>query len=722
MSKTLVLAEKPSVGADIARVIGAKQKRNGYYEGDKYIVTWALGHLVTLSDPEVYSKEYKSWNLEHLPIIPKKLTLVPIPQTIKQYKTVTSQMLRKDVDTIVIATDAGREGELVARWILEKAHINKKVKRLWISSVTDSAIRDGFKNLHDGSKYINLYKSAVARAESDWLVGINCTRGLTTKYNAQLSCGRVQTPTLSIIQAKEEEIKKFVPKKYYEIHGYDNKINFTWLNKGEQARCFDVEKVDAIIDKIKNAKGIIQNIEKKIHRKMPPKLYDLTELQRDGNKIFGFSAKETLSIMQKLYEQHKVLTYPRTDSRYISTDIVPTLQVRLKACGGGTFRKFTSKIISNGIKVNNNFVDNSKVSDHHAIIPTEQYVDYSKFNDKERKIYDLVVKRFIAVMLEPYEYEEKKVLVRVEGETFVAKGITDLKMGFKEVYGEILDKGQQKLPNYEKSKPIEFDSLKKSEGYTSPPPRFNEASLLSAMENPTKYLTASSNEMAKTLTETGGLGTVATRADIIEKLFNSFLIEKRGNDIYITNKGTQLLELVPEDLKSPDLTGKWEQKLNDISKCKIKKEDFIAQIKSYTETLLKEIKSSNHNYIHDNITNTRCPECDKPMLDVHGKKGKLLVCQDRECGFRKSLSITINARCPVCKKKLEIVGDGEGKRVVCKCGHREKYTAFQKRMDQYSNKANKNDVKKYIEEQKKKEASNKTGNSAFQALSGFKLD
>ncbi len=722
MSKILVLAEKPSVGGDIARVLGAKQKKNGYYEGDKYIVTWALGHLVTLSDPEIYNKDYKTWNIDHLPIIPKKLTLVPIPQTIKQYKTVTSQMLRKDVDTIVIATDAGREGELVARWILEKAHINKKVKRLWISSVTDSAIRDGFKNLQDGSKYINLYQSAVARAESDWLVGINCTRGLTTKYNAQLSCGRVQTPTLAIIQAKEEDIKKFVPKKYYEIHGYYKNVNFTWVNSDNQARCFDNEKCEKVIEKIKNTKGKVQNIEKKVHKKMPPKLYDLTELQRDGNKIYNFSAKETLSIMQKLYEQHKVLTYPRTDSRYISTDIVPTLQVRLKACGGGSFRKYTSEIIKNGIKTNKNFVDNSKVSDHHAIIPTEQFVDYSKFNDRERKIYDLVVKRFIAVMLEPYEYEEKKVLVRVGNETFVAKGITDLKMGFKEIYGDTLNEKEQKLPKFEKSSDIEFDTLKKTESFTSPPARFNEATLLSAMENPTKYLESESNEMAKTLSETGGLGTVATRADIIEKLFNSFLMEKRGNDIYITNKGVQLLELVPSDLKSPDLTGQWEQKLNDISKGKIKKEDFINQIKTYTNVLIKEIKSSNHTYVHDNITNTKCPECDKPMLEVNGKKGKMLVCQDRECGFRKSLSITINARCPVCKKKLEIVGDGDGKRVVCKCGHREKYTTFQKRMDQYSNKANKNDVKKYLAEQNKKNSSSNSGNSAFQALAGLKLD
>ena len=336
--KALVLAEKPSVARDIARVLKCSKKLNGALEGDKYVVTWALGHLVTLADPEEYDKKYKEWKIEDLPMLPKNMELVVIRQTAKQYQAVKTQLFRKDVREIIIATDAGREGELVARWILEKARCSKPIKRLWISSVTDKAIREGFAHLRDGKDYQPLYDAAVSRAEADWLVGINATRALTCKYNAQLSCGRVQTPTLAMIAAREEEIRRFNPQEYYGLSLLAQGIRFTWQDKkGGSTRSFSRERLEKIQQAAEKESLVITSVEKTGKKTYAPGLYDLTELQRDANKKFGFSAKETLNIMQRLYENHKVLTYPRTDSRYIGKDIVPTVPERLKACAVGPY-------------------------------------------------------------------------------------------------------------------------------------------------------------------------------------------------------------------------------------------------------------------------------------------------------------------------------------------------------------------------------------------------
>ena len=324
--KSLVIAEKPSVARDIARVLGCGKKINGAMEGGRYIVTWALGHLVTLDDPEGYDKKYREWKMEHLPMIPKKMELVVIKQTAKQYNAVKTQLYRNDVGEIIIATDAGREGELVARWILEKANCRKPIKRLWISSVTDKAIRDGFAHLKDGRDYNNLYAAAVSRAEADWLVGINATRALTCKYNAQLSCGRVQTPTLAMIAKREEEIRNFRPVDFYGMTVLSGGIQFTWQDKKSgSCRSFQQEKMESLLKEVRAGSLTIESIDKTAKKTFSPGLYDLTELQRDANKKFGFSAKETLNIMQRLYENHKVLTYPRTDSRYIGSDVVGTL-------------------------------------------------------------------------------------------------------------------------------------------------------------------------------------------------------------------------------------------------------------------------------------------------------------------------------------------------------------------------------------------------------------
>ncbi|MCC5464257.1 DNA topoisomerase III [Pelosinus baikalensis] len=710
MSKVLVLAEKPSVGRDLARVLRCNRKENGYFEGEKHIVTWALGHLVTLADPEVYDDKYKSWKLEDLPMLPTQLKLVVIKQSGKQFHTVKTQMTRNDVSEIVIATDAGREGELVARWIIEKAHINKPIKRLWISSVTDKAIKEGFSKLRPGKEYESLYASAVARAEVDWLVGINATRALTCKYNAQLSCGRVQTPTLAIIAAREEEIKTFKPNEYYGISATgSNHLKLIWQDKNtKNTRTFDKSVCEALLNTVKNKNAEVVEIDKAYKKKFSPQLYDLTELQRDGNRLFGFSPKETTSIMQRLYENYKVLTYPRTDSRYISTDIVDTLKDRVKACSVGPYSQIASAILKKPIKGNSSFVDNNKVSDHHAIIPTEQMPMLSSMSDMERKIYDLVVKRFLAALYPPFEYEQITLKAKIGGEVFIATGKTIIAQGWKAIYehaGEDdeakEDVVEQLLPKINRGDTISITNVSLTKGETKPPAPFNEGTLLSAMENPVKYMSNESEALKKTIGETGGLGTVATRADVIEKLFNSFLIEKNGKNIFITAKGKQLLALVPEDLKSPALTAQWEQKLGYIAKGSLNKNIFINDMKKYAQVVVSEIKNSQDKFRHDNLTRTKCPECGKFMLEVNGKKGKMLVCQDRECGHRKNLSIITNARCSTCHKKLELRGEGEGQIFVCSCGFREKLSTFNERKKKESTKSSKGEVAKYMREQSK---------------------
>lgn len=723
MSKTVVLAEKPSVGRDLARVLNCHKKGNGFLEGDQYIVTWALGHLVTLADPESYGDQYKSWRLEDLPMLPAPLKLVVIKKTGKQFQSVKTQLLRKDVRDIVIATDAGREGELVARWILEKARVNKPIKRLWISSVTDKAIKEGFRKLKNGKEYENLYASAVARAEADWIVGLNATRALTTKYNAQLSSGRVQTPTLAMIAGREEEIRSFKPKKYYGIKAVaENSLRFAWQDeKTKDTKTFNEAAIDGKLAQLKGKDAKVVNVKTTPKKSYSPALYDLTELQRDANKRFGYSAKETLSIMQKLYEQHKVLTYPRTDSRYITSDIVPTLKDRLEACRVKPYASIIAKILNKPIKANKSFVDDQKVSDHHAIIPTEESVPLSALSDKERKIYDLVIQRFLAVLLPAYQYEQTVVTAKIGEELFTAKGKRVVSAGWKEVYTDFVDEDSeddQTLPALSEGATLKVQSVSKTTGETKPPARFNEATLLSAMENPTKYMAGESKDLIQTIGETGGLGTVATRADIIEKLYSSFLIEKKGKDLFITSKGKQLLNLVPEDLKSPVLTAEWEQKLTKISKGSLPKQAFLNEMKQYAKEVVTEIKNSKQTFKHDNLTGSKCPDCGKLMLEVNGKKGKMLVCQDRECGHRKGISKVTNARCPNCHKKLELRGQGEGQMFTCKCGHREKMSTFQERRKKNQNsKVSKREVASYM----KKQDDNFSNNALADALAKLNL-
>ncbi len=731
--KSLVIAEKPSVVRDIARVLGANQKNGGILEGKNYVVTWALGHLVTLADPEEYDRKYEKWEMATLPMLPKEMKLVVIRQTGRQFSVVKTQLFRKDIGEIIIATDAGREGELVARWILEKAGCHKPIKRLWISSVTDKAIKEGFANLKDGHDYDNLYRAAVARAEADWLVGMNGTRALTCKYNAQLSCGRVQTPTLAMIAKREEEIRKFVPKEYYGISLETQDVKWTWRDeKTKSFRTFSRERAEQIKGRLENAALEITSVEKKAKKTMAPGLYDLTTLQREANLKYGFSAKETLNIMQRLYENHKVLTYPRTDSRYIGKDIVPTIKERLKACGIGPYRKLAGALMNKPVQVNGSFVDDKRVSDHHAIIPTEQFVQLDHMTNEERKIYDMVVRRFLAVLYPASQYEQVTMEAKAAGETFAASGKVIKSMGWKEVYeggadDDLEDEADdekklkdQRLPEMKTGTRLKILKTSLNTGKTKPPARFTEATLLAAMENPVKFMETRDKEAVKTLGETGGLGTVATRADIIEKLFHSFMMEKKGNEIHITSKAKQLLELVPEDLKKPELTADWEMKLSQIAKGRIRQGDFLHQIRDYTCEIVDEIKTGEGTFRHDNLTNKVCPQCGKKLLAVNGKNSKMLVCQDRECGYRETISRTTNARCPKCHKRMEMYVKGKEETFVCQCGYKEKLSAFQARRQKEGAGVGKRDVQNYLRRQQK-EANEPVNNAFAQALSGIKL-
>ncbi len=698
LGNILVLAEKPSVGKDIAKALGATSSKEGYMEGKGYVVTWGMGHLVTLADPEDYDKKYQTWRMEDLPILPERMKLTVIGQSARQYKTVKFLMDRKDVDSIVIATDAGREGELVARWIIKVAGVRKPMKRLWISSATEKAVREGFTKLRDSREYDNLYRSAEARSHADWIVGINATRALTVKHNAQLSLGRVQTPTLAIIRKREEEINSFRSVDFYEVGIEAKGASFAM----EGGRIFDREKAEAIREKLVRATLKVDDVTVSEKKSEPPLPYDLTELQRDCNSLYGFSPKETLNLMQTLYERHKVLTYPRTDSRYLTKDLVATLPDRIRASAKGQLSIIGQDLIRKGFLGKLRCVDDSKVGDHHAIIPTEDEVRTGALTDKEKKVYDLVVSRFIAALSAPYVYREVSIKASAGGEKFSIKARTTVSLGYRAVPGHKGDeKDDLKLHEFKKGDTFPVEKAHVRTGKTTPPEPFNEGTLLTAMENPLKYMEGGDKEQREALSSSSGLGTVATRADIIEKLFSSFVIEKRGKGIYTTSKGRQLLTLAPQDLKSPALTADWEHRLSLIKEGKLAQDKFIGDMEEYARKVVREIKASQGTFRHDNLTGSKCPDCGKALLEVKGKNSVMHVCQDRECGFRKTISTVTNARCPECHKKMELIGEGDNKQFRCICGHREKLSAFNARREKEGTAMSKRDVGKFLKDMEK---------------------
>lgn len=651
--KKLILAEKPSVARDIGRILNANEKKKNYLEGKNYVITWALGHLLGLKMPEDLNKKWEKWQLETLPMLPKFIGTKPLPKTRSQLKTIESLVKRKDINEIVIATDAGREGELVARWILQYVHANKKVTRLWISSQTDKAVKQGFKELKPAEKYDNLYESALARATADWLVGLNVTRALTVKYQDNLSAGRVQTPTLALVRRQEEKIEKFMPQKYYRIA----------LRLGNQTTYMKQKNIYAIKERdeaekkkrhLDNFKGQIRNINSKVKREAAPLLYDLTELQREANKRYGYSAKKTLSLVQSLYEIHKVVSYPRTDSRYLSNDIKSTLMERLQA-----IRKYDSRAeesIKNKAKVILKKVFNdSKVTDHHALIPTEQVPNYSKFSADEQKIYNLIVSRFLGIFAQPYTVEELRAVVTFDKDEFIFVGKKVLDYGWKNK-----DASEEVALNLKKDTIVSPNFIVE-EKLTTPPAPLTEAGLLAHME---KF----------------GLGTPATRAEIIEKLVKSELMERTGHALRVTPKGKQLLNLVNKELVSPKLTAKWEKQLEDIAHGKMKSQKFIGDIKNDTKRLVSEVKNSKEDYKDFSLTKKRCPECNSFLKVRKTRDGEIYVCSNPECNYRRRKDAKVsNHRCPQCHRKMLIVEGKNGKYFRCKYdGITEKMTVGKK--------------------------------------------
>ncbi|GIO69937.1 DNA topoisomerase III [Paenibacillus cookii] len=690
--KSLVLAEKPSVAREIARVMGSREKHKGYFEGPQYIVTWALGHLVGLAEPEDYDHKYATWNLEDLPILPKTMKLKVLRETGHQFKIVQSLTRRQDINKLIIATDAAREGELLARWIMKMAHWNKPFQRLWISSQTDKAIKEGFASLRPGNQFDRLYESARCRAEADWMIGLNVTRALTVKFGAQLSAGRVQTPTLGMIMNRENEIVNFRSQEYETLKADFGSFTATWRGKNGDARIFERQQTDTVKKKLEGQYGKVTQVKKSEKVEPHPLAYDLTELQRDANRKYGFSAKQTSNVLQRLYEQHKLVTYPRTDSRYLTSDMVHTLKERLESVAVGPYAQLARPLLRKNLPTSKRIVDDSKVSDHHAIIPTEETVLLNQLSTEERKLYDLIVRRFISLFYPPARYDNVSVVVQVEGEQLHVKGTTIKDAGWREVYGADADDLSDDdndgddddspvlLPELREGDSVKVQRVHVQKGRTLPPKRYTEASLLSQMEK-------------------HGLGTPATRADIIEKLINSDTIERQGNLLHPTGKGKQLIELVAPELRTPELTARWEAELEKIARGQGKPEPFIEGIRQMSKELVAEVKNSSAGYKPHNVSNSHCPQCGTRLLEKKGKRGKMLVCPSEDCGYRRSDEKRLsNRRCPTCHKKMELKEGKVGMYVQClPCG-------FTETLNKDHNHVNKREARKLVEKYAKQES------------------
>jgi DNA topoisomerase III len=709
--KTLVLAEKPSVAREIARVMGCNNKQKSYIEGPKYVVTWALGHLVGLAEPEDYNKKFATWALEDLPILPEKTKLKVLRETNQQYKAVQHLMKRQDIEELIVATDAAREGELLARWIMNMAGWKKPFRRLWISSQTDKAIKEGFAKLRPGREFDRLYESARCRAEADWMIGLNVTRALTCKFGSPLSAGRVQTPTLGMIMDREQEITGFRSIDFETLTADFGDFQAAWRASNGDGRIFEKDKTASLKDKLTGRSGRIIKVQKSEKSEPHPLAYDLTELQRDANRKFGFSAKQTSSVLQRLYEQHKLVTYPRTDSRYLTSDMTGTLKERLDSVAVGPYAALARPLLRKQLPITKRIVDDSKVSDHHAIIPTEQTVLLNGLSTEERKLYDLIVRRFISLFYPPARYDAVAVTVNVEGESFHVKGTTVKDAGWREVYGgdmssddeeESADEpaaGNVKLPELREGATVTIGRCMVRAGRTQPPKRYNEASLLTQMEK-------------------HGLGTPATRADIIEKLVSSDTIERQGNLLHPTGKGKQLIELVSTQLRTPDLTARWEAELEKIARGQGKPELFLQGIRGMAQELVTGVKTSGAEYKPHNVSNSHCPECGTRLLEKKSKRGKLLVCPADNCGYTRAGEKRLsNRRCPQCHKKMELKEGKAGMFVQCLgCGITET-------LDKDHKHVNKREQQKLVQQYSKQESiGSNLGELLKAALEGQKKD
>ncbi len=630
MGKILIIAEKPSVASDIGKVLGLKKKGQGYIDGEKYIISWAIGHLVTLAEPQEYDEKYKTWNRASLPILPETMELKAVKKTYSQLKVLYKLMNQKDVSSIICATDSGREGELIFRYIYDITKCKKPFQRLWISSMTEAAIKDGFANLKDGSEYDNLYYSAKCRSEADWLVGMNGTRAYTIRYNSLLSIGRVQTPTLALIVEKQREIDAFVVEEYYELKSVFSDFFAMWINEGGQTKLKTKKEAQELQQKMDNQHAVVTAVEKEAKKQAPPLLYDLTELQRECNRKFGYTAKKTLDIAQSLYEKRKAVTYPRTDSRYLSTDMESKVKSTLKVLKkNDAFNKHISFLEQNKhIRFTKRIVDNAKVSDHHAIIPTEKLPNLDSLSAEEKNVYMLVAVRFMSVFFPYYIYEVTKAFFDCEGERLLAKGTVVTQDGWQGLEKLFFPPKTSKKKEDDQQLPIvkvgdsfvaeKIEILKKK---TSPPSPYTESSLLSAMENAGRFV---ENEEIKEQMKDSGLGTPATRAAIIERLLSVGYLVRKGKSLLPTEKGTSLVAVVPKELSSPQTTGKWEKGLSAIAKGNMSPDKFMDSIRRYVSFLVNDadqrqtdiVFESDHKYAKRSPKKHmgQCPSCGKGFV------------------------------------------------------------------------------------------------------------
>ena len=672
--KKLVIAEKPSVGREIAKTLGSFGRAKGYIDGNEYIVTWALGHLVELSEPAHYSDSYKRWSLKDLPMLPEHLDQMVIEDTKEQFEVIDDLLKRPDIESVVIATDAGREGELVARWILKLSGYEGKTERLWISSQTEKAIKEGFANLKPASDYDNLYHAAECRAAADWYVGMNVTRALTCFYDAKLSAGRVQTPTLALMTKREDEIDEFLGSYYYSARGDFGLFAASYYPEENSIR-FKDEEVAEKLGAMKDVKGTVKSLVSEIKEDPVPMGYDLTELQRDANLTLGFSAKETLDTLQRLYEIHKIVTYPRTDSRYITEDIVPTLRERIEAIRGTIFSYQCDEYLENGwTEYNPRFVNNELVSDHHAIIPTEQKVDLSKLSPDEEKLWKLIALRFLEVIGKPYAYKTTTAEIDVDGYTFKTRLSLPMQKGYRNVAESagiksasgFIDEGDNSfaLMRMKEGDEVILKGVRVRKSATTPPERYTDATLLSAMEHAGRFV----DDAKLKGNLTNGLGTPATRADMIEKLIQNRYVERDGKYLVATEKGREVVRLAPEILQSPVLTGEWEGRLENISRGKEDPDRFIRDIKNMASNLVGEVKSSTLTFAPVFKDGKTCPYCGGPMMRAMDKDGCIHnICQTLSCQYEeREVKIKVDTGISSQKRTPTYTQDGKVKVVIRK--------------------------------------------------------
>jgi DNA topoisomerase III len=652
MPKTLVIAEKPSVGRDLARVLpGPFAKHEGYLEGPEHVLTWAVGHLVQLAEPDEYDAKFKKWRMADLPIIPDKFKLVVRDERSKKQMSVVSQLLRRDdVEQVINACDAGREGELIFAYLYEKAGSRKPVQRLWLSSMTKAAMERAFSELRPASEFAQLEAAARSRSESDWIVGMNATRAATIRlrssFDGAVSLGRVQTPTLAIITRREEEIRAFKPEPYWLVDALfaadGERLYEGRYHDGARPRLATAEQADAIVAAVRGRTGEITQLETKERRERAPLLYDLTSLQRDANSRFGFTARRTLAASQRCYEEHKVLTYPRTNSRYLTSDMIGELKPIAGHVGaaGRDYQAAAAYVQGLDVLPLARVVADDRVGDHHAIIPTNSTHNLDKLSDDDRRIYDLVARRFLAVFHPEAVFENTKVSTTVAGHVFRTRGKVLLVPGWRGVYGELAGGGEaaedddegrdQQLPKLEHGEDVETRDVSAAEKETKPPRRYSDASLLAAMETAGKLV--DDEELREAMKESG-IGTPATRASIIERLIDVGYVERDGRSLVATEKGLNVIRLLGEHpLTSPSLTGDWEQRLGKIERGEEPRKRFMSDIAGFAESTVHELDSKLKDVRIPRANLGPCPICGHDI--VENRKG--FSCWAREdpgCGF-----------------------------------------------------------------------------------------